>query len=86
MTALTQSGSFIGDVAGADMAGKFDLIARRGDPVRGLQLLATEADTDLVIAGTHGCTGVSHAAVGSVASRILAEVPCDVLVVPNRPR
>lgn len=86
MTALTRSHSFIRDVAGGDAIRKFDLIARRGDPVRGLQVLTNEADTDLVIAGTHGRTGLPHVLVGSVASRILAEVPCDVLVVPSQPR
>jgi nucleotide-binding universal stress UspA family protein len=84
--ALAQCRDFLGKVAGQHAATKFDIIARGGDPVAGLRLLANEADTDLVIAGTHGRTGLLNVLVGSVASRILAEVPCDVLVVPSRPR
>jgi nucleotide-binding universal stress UspA family protein len=85
-TAIEQCRDFIKDVAGADAVSSFDVIARQGDPVTGLQVLTNEADTDLVIAGTHGRTGLMHALLGSVASRILNQVPSDVLVVPSRPR
>lgn len=82
-TAVEQSQSFVRDVARADAA-KFDIVTRRGDPVTGLQIIANEADIDLVIAGTHGRTGLMHALLGSVASRILSQVPSDVLVVPSQ--
>lgn len=81
--AIDQARDFLVDVAGPDAATKFDVIVRRGDPVSGLEVLTNEADTDLVIAGTHGRTGLLHALVGSVASRILEGVPSDVLVVPS---
>ena len=61
-------------------------VARRGDPVMGRQLLTNDADTDLVIVGTHGRTGLLHALVGSVALRIMDAVPCDILAVPSRQR
>ena len=38
-----------------------------------------------MIAGTHGRTGLTHVLLGSVASRILTEVPSDIMVVPSRP-
>jgi nucleotide-binding universal stress UspA family protein len=85
-SAIEQCRGFISEVAGEDAVDRFDVIARRGDPVTGLELLVNEADTDLVIAGTHGRTGFMHALLGSVASRILNEVPSDVLVVPSRRR
>jgi nucleotide-binding universal stress UspA family protein len=84
--ALEECQDFLRNVAGQDAATRFDIIARGGDPVIGLRRLANEADTDLVIAGTHGRTGLLNVLVGSVASRILSDVPCDVLVVPSRPR
>ncbi|WP_281035645.1 MULTISPECIES: universal stress protein [unclassified Mesorhizobium] len=61
-------------------------LVRYGDPVTGLEVLTNEADTDLVIAGTNGRSGLMHALLGSAASRILNDVPCDVLVVPIRAR
>lgn len=82
--AVDQAREFLMDVAGEDEAAKFDIVARLGDPVTGLRVLANEADMDLVIAGTHGRSGLLHAVIGSVAARILEEVPSDVLVVPSR--
>jgi nucleotide-binding universal stress UspA family protein len=84
--AVEQCRAFVRDVAGANALSMVEVIARRGDPVTGLEVLTNEAGTDLVIAGTHGRSGLMHALLGSVASRILNEVPCDVLVVPSRER
>jgi nucleotide-binding universal stress UspA family protein len=36
---------------------------------------------DLIVMGTHGRTGISHALLGSVAERVLRRAPCPVLVV-----
>lgn len=84
--AIEQCRGFLREVTGEDAAARFDVIARRGDPVTGLRVLANEADTDVVVAGTQGRTGLLQVLLGSVASRILDDVPCDVLVVPSRPR
>lgn len=84
--AIEHGRSFIRDVAGADASSWFNIIARRGDPAAELQALTNEIDADLVIAGTHGRTGLMQALLGSVAARILNEVASDVLVVPSRPR
>lgn len=85
-TAIDDARAFLNSVASPDAATKFEIIARRGDPVSGLEVLTNEADTDLVIAGTQGRTGLMHALVGSVATRILESVPCDILVVPRSAR
>jgi nucleotide-binding universal stress UspA family protein len=82
-SALVQCRDFLAETVGEHAATKFEVVARQGDPVVGLQALTNNAGTDLVIAGTHGKTGLLHALVGSVASRILEAVPCDVLVVPG---
>jgi nucleotide-binding universal stress UspA family protein len=82
-TALVRSRDFLRAAVGEDAAAKFDIVAQGGDPVLGLETLANNADTDLVITGTHGRTGLLHAVLGSIATRLLDAVPCDVLVVPS---
>ncbi len=45
-------------------------------------LLATAGhlNADLLVAGTHGRSGIAHAVLGSVAEDLLGQAPCDVLV------
>ena len=46
--------------------------------------MVRELDIDLVIAGTHGRTGLGRLIIGSVAEEILRQAPCPVLTVgPN---
>jgi nucleotide-binding universal stress UspA family protein len=45
-------------------------------------VIAEEADrleSDLIVMGTHGLTGLKHAAIGSVTERSLRLAPCSVL-------
>lgn len=51
-----------------------------GDARRVLPLEAARRRADLLVVGTHGRTGLSHALLGSVAERVLAAAPCDVAV------
>jgi nucleotide-binding universal stress UspA family protein len=44
-------------------------------------LLEVAAGYDLVVAGTHGLTGVSHLVIGSVAERLVRHAPVPVLTV-----
>jgi nucleotide-binding universal stress UspA family protein len=41
------------------------------------------SNTDLLIVGTHGRTGVRRALLGSVAERLIGTMTCDVLAVPT---
>ncbi|TCU30603.1 nucleotide-binding universal stress UspA family protein [Rhizobium azibense] len=84
-SAIAQCRSFVQDVAGENLDANFDIIVRCGDPVTWLRVLSNEADFNLVVAGTHGRTGLMQILLGSVASRVVNEVPSDVLVVPSRP-
>jgi nucleotide-binding universal stress UspA family protein len=43
-------------------------------------------DTDLLVLGTQGHTGLAHVFLGTVAGDVLREVKCDVLVVPPAAR
>ena len=42
---------------------------------------AEELDTDLIVIGTHGRGGISHALLGSVAEKVVRKAPCPVLTV-----
>ena len=42
---------------------------------------AQEQDIDLIIMGTHGRTGLSHALLGSIAEKVVRRAPCPVMTV-----
>ena len=52
--------------------------------------VAQEQDCDMIVMGTHGRTGISHALFGSVAEYVLKHAPCPVLTIrkhaDNQPR
>lgn len=51
----------------------------KGRPDREIVGFATTGAFDLIVMGTHGRTGLSHALVGSVAERVVQTAPCAVL-------
>jgi nucleotide-binding universal stress UspA family protein len=57
---------------------------RRGDPVDAVVDYARENAIDLIVAVTHGRSGLGHALLGSVAERIIREAPCPVLTIRDR--
>lgn len=57
---------------------------RHGEIPSVVSAMVQELDIDLVIAGTHGRTGLGRLIMGSVAEEILRQAPCPVLTVgPN---
>ena len=54
---------------------------RTGDPAEEIIQAAGELDTDLVVLGSHGTTGIKHFLLGSVSSKVLEHAPCSVLIV-----
>jgi nucleotide-binding universal stress UspA family protein len=44
---------------------------------------AKKTSADLIVVGTHGRTGITHAILGSVAERVVQRAACPVLVVPQ---
>lgn len=42
---------------------------------------ARDYDIDLIVLGTHGRTGLSHALLGSVAEKVVRKAPCPVLTI-----
>ena len=55
---------------------------RCGSPRILIEKAVKKAETDLLLLGTHGYSGVAHVFLGTVAGDVLREVACDVLVVP----
>ena len=52
-----------------------------GRPSQAIIDRAASEGCDLIVMGTHGRTGLSHAVMGSVAERVLRKAPCPVLTV-----
>lgn len=57
---------------------------RRGDPVGAVVEYAREVGIDMIVAATHGRTGLGHALLGSIAERLVREAPCPVLTLRDR--
>ncbi len=52
-----------------------------GIPHEEILRVARALPADVIIMGTHGRTGISHALMGSVTERIVRQAPCPVLTV-----
>ena len=51
-----------------------------GIPYKAIIDFAAEWKADLIVMGTHGRTGLSHALTGSVAERVVRTAHCPVLI------
>jgi nucleotide-binding universal stress UspA family protein len=56
---------------------------RVGHPAAEIVGYAAEHAIDVIVAGEHGATGVTHLLLGSVAERVARTAPCPVLLVPH---
>lgn len=56
-----------------------------GTPAEAIGDAARELGADLLVIGTRGHTGLTHALLGSVAERTLRTAPCPVLTVKEPP-
>ena len=52
----------------------------QGVPFQSIVDMARNEDIDMIVMGTHGRTGLTHALMGSVAERVVRLAPCPVLV------
>ena len=55
-----------------------------GHPAKEIVRAAREENTDLVVVGSHGWTGVKRFLLGSVSNQVLAYAPCSVLIARQR--
>lgn len=58
---------------------------REGDPVDIILRAAEETNSDMIVMGTHGRTGLSRLLVGSVAEAVLRKASCPVMTVKPVP-
>ena len=68
-------------VSGAAMGVPVEATVTTGWPVQAIIDHAAQGGFDLIVMGTHGRTGLSHAVMGGVAERVLRRAPCPVLIV-----
>jgi nucleotide-binding universal stress UspA family protein len=81
--ALSEARAFANRYVGVS-AGSLHIEVGFGDAAPRVAEYAAQTDADLVLAGTHGRTGLFRVLIGSVASALLNEVPCDVMIVPSK--
>ena len=77
-----REGSALGDFLAqyGEAAMRWDVAVRPGDARVVILGEAARRKADLLVLGTHGRSGLTHALVGSVAEAVVRAAPCDVLV------
>ncbi len=60
-----------------------EAIVMQGVPFAEIIKASKDYTIDLIVLGTHGRTGLSHAIMGSVAEKVVRKAPCPVLTVKN---
>jgi universal stress protein A len=63
---------------------KVESYIRMGYPFDEIVAMAGHFDVDLIVIGSHGCSGMTRLLVGSTAERVVEHAPCPVLVVKER--
>ncbi|MCF6157681.1 MAG: universal stress protein [wastewater metagenome] len=58
-----------------------EAVVVQGIPFIEIVKAAEEYQIDLIVMGTHGRTGISHALMGSIAEKVVRKSPCPVLTV-----
>lgn len=61
---------------------RIETVLLSGRAGRAIVTYARDKHVDLIVIGTHGRTGVSHAILGSVAEAVVRAAPCLVMTVP----
>ena len=61
---------------------QFNVVVLHGDPAELLVALAHRTPVDLIVAGSHGRTGLERLMLGSVATKLLRAARCSVLLAP----
>lgn len=67
----------IAGVHGVDV----ETAVRTGDPAESILAYADEVGADLIVAGTHGRSGLRRRVIGSVAERLVRHADCPVMTV-----
>jgi len=62
---------------------RIERVTLRGHTPRAILEFAESVDADLLVAGSHGRGAIRRLIVGSVATHLLRETPCSILIVPR---
>jgi nucleotide-binding universal stress UspA family protein len=52
-----------------------------GDPANKIVDIATERNSDLIIMGSRGVSGIKRLFVGSISDKVMNQAPCPVMIV-----
>lgn len=63
---------------------QLDYLVAQGIPFKEICAVADRDNFQLIIIGTHGCTGLSHLLIGSTAERVVQHASCPVLSMKPR--
>jgi nucleotide-binding universal stress UspA family protein len=63
---------------------KVQINVARGIGSQEIIRIAEETKVDLIVMGTHGYTGITHALLGSTAERVVRRSPCPVLTIKGK--
>jgi len=74
---------FYGEVTSEEAPDHLQVVVEHGAPEQALPDYCDAHDTELVVLGTRGATGVVRGAMGSVAETLLTSLRCDVMIVPK---
>jgi nucleotide-binding universal stress UspA family protein len=72
--------------AAAPEGANAEALVLRQSATHGILEAAAATPTSLIVVGTHGRSGLTRIALGSVAENIMRDASCSVLVVPLHPR
>ncbi len=64
------------------LSAQVSTLVRIGDPGKEICAEAKASGTDLIVMGYRGLGGIKRTIMGSVATHVLHETPCPVLIVP----
>jgi len=81
--ALNETRAFASRTLGT-LADSLNIEVGFGDAAPCIAVHAAQTEADLVLAGTHGRTGLLRVLLGSVALALMDDVPCDVMIVPSK--
>lgn len=63
---------------------RIEIKVARGIASQEIIKVAEETKADLIVMGTHGYTGLTHALLGSTAERVVRRAPCPVLTMKGK--
>ena len=74
---------FVTDLEQPDL--EIERVSRVGTTAVEIANHAKETNADLIVMGTHGRSGLSHALLGSIAEKVIRSAPCPVVTVRSAP-